>query len=110
MAAGNGKVQPQRKRTLRELWEALLVYLRPVVFLSQNFISRAGVVVATTFGITLVFSYASQLFGYVPSNPYAGIVIFVILPGIFVLGLLLIPLGIYRDFRRHKRMGSLPTR
>jgi len=111
MSTSSGEEPTERKprRTLRELWEALLVYLRPVAFLGQNFLSRVGVVVATTIGITLVFSFASQLFGYVPSNPYAGIVIFIVLPGIFVLGLLLIPLGIYRDFRRHKKLGSLPV-
>ena len=95
--------------TFGKLWETLAPQLRPLAFLSQNLISRTGVVVTTTFGITLVFSYASQLFGYVPSNPYAGIVIFVVLPGIFLLGLLLIPLGIYRDFRRHKKLGTLPA-
>jgi hypothetical protein len=32
-----------------------------------------------------------------------------ILPGIFILGLLLIPLGIYREFRQQRRVGMLPT-
>ena len=94
--------------TFGKLWETLTPQLRPLAFLSQNFISRTGVVLTTVAGITLVITYASQLFGFA-LNPYTGILLFFILPGIFLVGLLLIPLGIYRDFRRHKKLGSLPA-
>ena len=81
--------------------------VRPAVYLSENLISRAGVVLATTSGVTLVFSFALLFFGVQP-NPYAGIVVFMILPAIFALGLGLIPLGIYRDWRKYRRLGTLP--
>src|SRR5690242_14240404 len=82
--------------------------VRPAVYLSQNWISRAGVVLTTTTGITLVFAFALVLFGFQP-NPYAGILIFMILPPIFALGLILIPIGIVRDLRKFRRLGTLPS-
>jgi hypothetical protein len=39
-----------------------------------------------------------------PSHPYVGILLFLILPGVFVLGLLLIPMGIL--LRRRKFMDT----
>ena len=92
----NGKDSKDQKRG----WvEKLRRLIRPVVYLGHNWISRIGVVLTTTSAITLVLAYISQLLGYV-FNPYMGIIIFMILPGIFILGLLLIPLGIYREFRQ----------
>lgn len=81
--------------------------VRPAVYLSQNLISRTGVVLTTTAGITLVFSFALLIFGFQP-NPYAGILVYMILPAVFVLGLVLIPIGIYRDWHKYRRLGSLP--
>jgi len=81
--------------------------LRPVFYLSHNLISRLGVVLTTSSGLTLVLAYFFQLFGMV-YNPYAGILVFLLLPVLFVAGLLLIPLGIYRDFSRSRRLGRLP--
>jgi hypothetical protein len=90
-------------------WRGILTQIvRPAFYLSQNLISRAGVVLTTTAGITLVIAFGSLLFGFRP-NPYAGILVYMILPGIFALGLVLIPAGIYRDFRNQRRMGTLPT-
>ena len=82
--------------------------LRPIVYLSNNPISRTGVVLTTSSAITLVLAYLFQLFGIV-YNPYAGMIVFLLLPGVFVLGLLLIPIGIQKDFRRYRRLGTLPA-
>ena len=81
--------------------------VRPAVYLSQNLISRTGVVLATTSGFTLIFAFALLIFGFQP-NPYAGIVVFMILPALLALGLVLIPIGIYRDWRKYRRLGTLP--
>ncbi|MGD0222266.1 MAG: NapC/NirT family cytochrome c [Terriglobia bacterium] len=81
--------------------------VRPAVYLSQNLISRTGVVLTTTSGVTLVFAFALLIFGFQP-NPYAGIVVFMILPALLALGLVLIPSGIYRDWRKYRRLGTLP--
>jgi hypothetical protein len=82
--------------------------VRPIFYLSNNLISRLGVVLATSSGVTLVLAYLFQIFGLV-YNPYAGILVFLLLPAGLVLGLILIPLGIYRDFRRNRRLGTLPV-
>ncbi len=82
--------------------------LRPIFYLSNNLTSRVGVVLTTSAGLTMVLAYLFQLFGLV-YNPYAGILVFLLLPGVFVIGLLLIPLGIYRDFRRQRQLGTLPV-
>lgn len=91
----------------RPFFSKLREVIRPAVYLSQNLISRIGVVLTTTAGVTLFFTLASLLFGYQP-DPYAGIVVFMILPALFVLGLILIPIGIFRDLRRMRRLGTLP--
>ncbi len=64
-------------------------------------ISVIGAILAATTGALFGVVFALQLFG-LHANPYLGIVFFLILPGLFVLGLLLIPLGVWRDrVRRH---------
>jgi hypothetical protein len=83
-------------------------FFRPAFYLSQNLISRTGVVLTTTTGITLVIVFASLILGY-RFNPYAGILVYLILPAVFAAGLVLIPVGIYRDFRRQRRLGTLPA-
>lgn len=49
--------------------------------------------------IALIIAAVAGLF----QNPYAGLVIFVVIPGLFVLGLLLIPLGMWLEGRRLHR-------
>ncbi len=94
---------------LRKVWDGLTHLSRPAIYLlSHNLISRLGVVVTTTAAVTLIIAYAFQAFGFSP-NPYAGILIFLILPAFFVLGLVLIPIGILREFRRERRLGILPV-
>ena len=99
--------RPEQART-RGLSGPLANTLRPIFYLSHNLVSRLGVVLTTSSGVTLVLAYLFQLFGVV-YNPYAGILVFLLLPALFVAGLLLIPLGIYRDFRRYRRRGTLPV-
>jgi len=94
--------------SVSRLREGLAQLIRPAFFLSQNLISGIGVVLATTSGITLVFAFFLLVFGYQP-DPYSGIVVFMILPSIFALGLVLIPIGIYRDYRGKHRRGEIPA-
>ncbi len=68
-------------------------WLRPLVHLSNNLLSLIGVVLVTTASILLVF-LAPAMWSGTASNPYLGILIFLLLPAIFISGLLLIPLGI----------------
>jgi len=73
--------------------------LSPLVRLSRNWISRAGVFIVTGVVVFFLFLLPTMLTGAV-SHPYLGILHFVILPGVFLFGLVLIPLGLYVDRRR----------
>jgi len=68
-------------------------WLIPLVYLSDNWISLIGVVLITTCTIFWLFLLPVILRGG-PNDPYLGILIFMLLPGTFVLSLFLIPLGI----------------
>ncbi len=105
--AEEGKKNPRGRG--ERLREGISAFVRPTFYLSRNLISGTGVVLATTSGITLVIAFASLIFGYQP-NPYAGILVYMILPAIFALGLVLIPIGIARDFRRKRKAGQLPAK
>ena len=66
-------------------------------------VAIAGALLATVaagvFGALLFAAFSGWL-----TNPYAGLVVFVGVPALFVLGLLLIPLGMWlqaRQLRRH---------
>lgn len=82
-------------------------WLAPVVHLSNNVLSLAGVVLVTTATVLWIFLLPTSLGGHV-SNPYIGILGYVLLPSVFFLGLFLIPIGIYLRFRKERRRGSYP--
>jgi nitrate/TMAO reductase-like tetraheme cytochrome c subunit len=65
---------------------------------ARNVISIAGAVLTTVSALLFLVVYLSELFG-LHTNPYLGIVIFLVLPGVFVAGLLMIPIGIWRERR-----------
>ena len=75
--------------------------------LFQNWISIAGAVVTSTAALLFITLFLFELFGY-HSNPYIGIVFFLIVPAIFLLGLLMIPIGIWNE-RRRRRAGLPPS-
>ena len=82
-------------------------WLSPIVFLSSNPISLTGVVLVTTATVLWVFLLPTLL-AHETANPYLGIPAFLILPAVFVLGLVLIPIGIMLR-RRSRRLQGLPV-
>jgi len=82
--------------------------LSPLVHLSNNWISLIGVVVVTTATVFWLFLLPTTMRGDV-HNPYNGILAFLLLPALFFLGLILIPLGIYRQNRGERRRGLYPA-
>lgn len=73
---------------------------RPAWFvLTRHWLSLAGVALVTTAGISWLFVLPLNIRGHV-KNPYVGIIVFLILPVIFFIGLVLIPIGIYLGKRR----------
>jgi hypothetical protein len=73
-------------------------YLRYVNALSVNWIGRLGVVLTTSSFVTFVILEIARLAG-IFENAYAGLVTYLSLPLLFVVGLVLIPLG-WRKLRR----------
>jgi len=86
----------------------LRTWLSPLVYLSNNWISLIGVVVVTAATVTwLVFLPITIRGGIL--HPYFGLIVYLMLPGIFIAGLLLIPIGILWNRRRKKAKGELPA-
>jgi len=67
--------------------------------LARHPLAVAGALLTTVSAvvfIALVIAAVAGLF----ENPYAGLVVYVVVPGLFLLGLLLIPLGMWLEARR----------
>jgi len=82
-------------------------WLRPAFYLGQNPISLTGAILTTSAGLTLVTFWAYEILKGGPIHPYTGIVFFLVLPGIFILGLLLMPLGALLRRRKLRKEGKL---
>jgi hypothetical protein len=68
-------------------------------------LSLIGTVLTTVSAILFLTLLALELVG-LHGGPYAGILAFLIIPALFVLGLILIPLGLWLDRRRRRRAGE----
>lgn len=75
---------------------------RPI---SRNPLTLLGAVLTTVAALLFLAVLAADAFG-LHANPYLGAVFFVVLPGCFLLGLGLIPFGVWRERRR--RLRGLP--
>jgi hypothetical protein len=75
----------------------------------RNTVSILGAALATTTAVLFLIVFLADLFG-LHTNPYLGIVFFLILPGLFLFGLALIPAGAWLERRRqrHRRAPSAP--
>lgn len=73
----------------------------------RNPLTLFGIWLTTVSGILFLVVFFADLFGLV-QNPYLGILFFLVLPGFFLLGLALIPLGVY-VVRRRERRGLPPA-
>ena len=76
--------------------------------MTRHPLSIAGALLTTVSALIFIFVFLIDLFGF-HSNPYVGLVFFVILPALFVLGLVMIPLGAVLE-RRRQRLGLAPHR
>ena len=67
--------------------------------LFRNAVTIAGAVFASFGAVLFLLVFAIDLFGY-HRHPYIGIIFFIIIPAVFVFGLLLIPVGLLLERRR----------
>ncbi|MBK9097903.1 MAG: NapC/NirT family cytochrome c [bacterium] len=71
----------------------------PIVYNPVTLVGAA--IAAVSFGL-IIFLFILEFFSG-ESNPYLGIITFIVLPSILIIGLLLIAYGIFRERRRIKR-------
>jgi hypothetical protein len=69
----------------------------------RNWVSFLGAALTTASAVVFLLFVFVELAGWFPPNPYLGIVTFLLLPAVFVVGLVLIPLGLWRARRRRVR-------
>ena len=85
--------------------ETLKNWTRLLFLLGQNSLTLAGAVLTTSSAVTLIAFWVYDVIIPGPPHPYIGILLFLILPGVFLVGLILIPTGIVVR-RRRLRAGS----
>ena len=68
--------------------------------LARHPVAIAGALITTASAAVFIALIIAIFAGLFEHNPYAGLVIFVAIPAIFVFGLLLIPLGMWLEQRR----------
>lgn len=78
--------------------------------LAYNWISFLGGALAVVAGATIVVLLFISFSMEEHSNPYFGIFLYMVMPPILIGGLLLIPIGMFREWRRWKRSGEVPER
>jgi nitrate/TMAO reductase-like tetraheme cytochrome c subunit len=84
-------------------------WARLIYYLSLNTVSVIGVVLTASGALTLIGFWIYDFVLPGPPHPYVGILIFLILPGLFVLGLLLISVGILLHRRKLIKASELPA-
>ena len=70
--------------------------------LARHPVAIAGAVIATVAAVVFIALAIAVVVGLL-DNPYAGLVVFIVVPALFVLGLLLIPLGMWLQRRKLQR-------
>jgi len=81
--------------------------LRDLRTLFRNTLSIIGATLATLGALLFLIVFLLDLFGF-HTNPYIGILFFLVFPGVFLFGLVLIPIGIWIE-RRRRAAGHAPS-
>jgi len=84
-------------------------WVRPALFFGNNPISLAGGAITSASGVTMIAYWLVEMFGRSNENPYLGIIFFLLLPGLFILGLVLIPVGVFIRRRKLQKAGQIPA-
>jgi hypothetical protein len=73
----------------------------------RHLLTLVGAALTTVSAVLFLVVFLADLFG-LHSNPYIGIVFFLLLPGVFLLGLVLMPIGAWLE-RRRRLQGRAPS-
>ena len=84
-------------------------WVRPALFFGNNPISLAGGAMTSASGVTMIGYWFVEIFGRLNDNPYLGIIFFLILPGLFIAGLILIPIGVFLRRAQLRKAGQIPA-
>jgi len=84
-------------------------WVRPALFFGNNPISLAGGAITSASGVTMIGYWLVELFGRPNDNPYLGIIFFLLLPAVFIGGLVLIPVGVVVRRRKLQKAGQIPA-
>jgi len=77
-------------------------FTRFIAHITRNPLGMAGAVLTTISAVLFLTLFALEMVGF-HGGPYIGILAFLIVPGLFLLGLVLIPLGLWRERVRQRR-------
>jgi hypothetical protein len=88
--------------------ETIALWVRPAFYLGHNPLTLTGAVITTSAGLTLVGFWFFEIFLSGHIHPYAGIVFFMVLPSLFMFGLVLMPLGLGLRWRKLRKRHELP--
>ena len=88
--------------------ERLALWLRPLFYLGNNPITLAGAVLTTSSAITMVGFWTREIVTETPIHPYTGIIFLLVLPGVFLLGLVLMPVGVWLRRRKLRSTNEVP--
>lgn len=89
--------------------ERLASWIRPAAYLGRNPLTMLGAAITTSSAFTLIGFWLFDIATGGTIHPYVGLIFFLILPGIFVIGLLLMPAGALWHRLRLIRSGTLPA-
>ena len=84
-------------------------WIRPALYFGNNPISLGGGAITSASAVTMLGYWIIELLGRPGSNPYLGIIFFLILPALFILGLILIPIGVFIRRTKLLRAGEIPA-
>lgn len=91
------------------LIEGALGRTRPVLYLLRNRTSLTGAALTTASSLTLILFWVLSFAKGAHAHAYGGVLFVIVLPALFVLGLVLIPLGMFLRFRDLRRRAELPA-
>jgi hypothetical protein len=78
-----------------------------IVKLFNNWISYFGVFIASVMALLISLNIGLTFFAGL-DNPYGGVFVYILFLPLMVFGLILIPIGMYRNWRNWQRSGEIP--